>query len=161
MLKIIGICILLFAMFCIFYTQRQRERRRLILCEQLSLLLHFVRRMVGCYLKPLPEIIPLYHTDEPEIKALAERISKGEDVYSAADSVLLAEKAGDGASRIFCDYIDGFGKGYLSDELSRTDNAIAELDKLLAEEREMTPKRLRLLSTLCVASSLGMLILFI
>lgn len=161
MLKIIGICILLFAIFCVFYILRQRERQRLALCEQMSSFLHFVRRMVGCYLKPLPEIVPHFHTDEPEFLAFAKKISAGVGVREAADEVGLSEKAGEEPSRIFCDYLSGFGAGYLDDELSRADSAIAELDRLLAAERERAPSRLGLLSTLCVASSLGTLILLI
>ena len=161
MLKIIGICILLFAVFVAFAYMRQLEKRRLLLSEELSSFLHFTRRMVGCYLKPTAEIARLFKTDEPELKELKEQIVACGSVGAALHSSGILEKITPRLRQILLDCFEGFGSGYLGDEISRLDYAVNEFDLVLRGERESAPDKLKLSSTLCVALSLGVLILFI
>ena len=157
MFKIVGICILIFTIYYIFRAMCKREHARISLLTETSRFMHEVRRTISVSMKPLPQICRAYKTDEPYLRSLI-----GDEFRSVSDvEGELCKVMGSEATRMFVNFISGFGRGYLADEIKRCDIAIKEFDTLVSAERDGANRRLRLFKTLGVASSFALVILFI
>ena len=159
MLKIIGICILLFTIFYISSALCEKERKRVFLLSEISKFMHELRISLAVSMKPLGDVCREFKTDEPYLSSLF----KGE-LKPISDPISLGElegRLGRDAAGVFVSFISGFGRGYLSEEIRRCDVAIKEFDGIYTAERSATSKRLRVFKTLGVASMFALVILFI
>ena len=158
MLKIVGICILLFAIFYISHSMCEKERARVHLFSEVSKFMHEVRHALTVSMKPMHEVCRSFKTDEPYFASL---LSDGFGSLHDASAVReLESRLGRGAET-FAKFISGFGRGYLAEEISRCDSAIGEFDSIYASERTDTSKRLRVCRMLGLASSFALVVLFI
>lgn len=159
MLKILGICILLFTIFCVSSTACEKERARISLMGEMSKFIHAVRRTLAVSMKPMSEVCRDFKADEPYFASL---LKDAPGCFSDAARVNeLCERVGVGGADIFVNFINGFGRGYLSDELARCDLAVNEFDALYGAEKSSASRKQRLCRTLGVASSFALVILFI
>ena len=158
MLKIVGICILLFALICVVGNLRERLRHRAALCGEIYEFLRHIRNRVGCYLLPLREIAFSYSTPCLEESGVLDALRNGKDPmplfkgkYSLSDNF----------RRVVGGVLSSFGEGYVDEELRSLDSAINELSVLLAAEESESRKRIKLCSVLSAAVGIGSLILFL
>ena len=159
MLKIVGICILLFAIFYISRRLCEKESARIFLLSEISRFLHEVRHSILVSMKPLADICKSFKTDEQYFSSLL--LDELKPLASPSSAMVFAERVGDGASGVFVGFVRGFGHGYLAEEIARCDSAIREFDEICAKERAAIAKRVRVCRTLGVASSFALVILFI
>ena len=158
MLKIVGVCILLFTIFYISHSLCEKERARVRLLSEISRFMHEVRHILTVSMKSLGDVCRDFKTDEPYFSLL---LKDGLQPLSDAASVSeLKARAGEGAE-IFVKFINGFGRGYLSEEIARCDALIKDFDAVYIAERAVVSKKLRVCKTLGVASSFALVILFI
>lgn len=158
MLKIIGICILLFTIFSISSSACKKERERISLLFEMTKFLREVRHTLTVSMKPMSEITYLFKTDEPYFSEL---MKDGFSLLSDEAEVGRLKSMIGGAADVFVGFISGFGRGYLSEEIKRCDSAIEKLDGIYEEEKSAASRRLRVCRTLGVASSFALVILFI
>ena len=159
MLKILGICILLFTIFRISSAACEKERSRITLLSEMSRFIHNVRHTLAVSMKPMREICRAYKTDEPYFASLLADDFKTLSSSSAVSE--LSGRCGSGAAEVFVSFVSGFGRGYLSEELLRCDSALKEFDGIYEVERTAVQRKLRVCRTLGVASSFALVILFI
>lgn len=65
------------------------------------------------------------------------------------------------ARRVLDAFFSDLGRGYLADELRRINSAESECEKIIEREREEALREVKLVYTLLVASSLGILVFLI
>lgn len=158
MLKIVGVCILLFTIFYISHSMCEKERTRVRLLSEMSRFMHEVRHILTVSMKPLGDVCRDFKTDEPYFASL---LTEGlQPIYDTASVSELEARAGDGA-QVFVRFIKGFGRGYLSEEIARCDSLMKDFDAIYGVERTTASKRLRVCKTLGVAFSFALVILFI
>ena len=110
-------------------------------------------------MKPLSDICRNFKTDEQYFSSL---LSNDLKTLSDTSSVrFLEERVGAPLSGVFVEFVRGFGRGYLADEIVRCDRAISEFDAIYSAERSAVATRMRVYRTLVVASSFALVILFI
>ena len=160
MLKLIGICILLFTSMLISAELVSRRRRRLRLCEELLRLVSFLRLQIGCFLRPIPEVLAAFQSDELDGCGFLSREGNGDLVASFLSSG-VPELVGDECSRIIESLFSSVGSGYLEDELKLIDAHRAQLSELVERERSETLRQVRLIRTLTGSASLGLVIFII
>ena len=156
MLKIIGICLLLFTSIFAVSELSRVEKTRVCLLKEIHGFLKHVRRQVSCYLLPLGEIASSYSSVRLESCGFLKKIRLGENPAQAlVGKYRLSEKATVIISGVF----SSFGQAYADDEISALDEAILGLSSVLADEEAECKKRVKLYSVLCTAVGMGTLIL--
>ena len=156
MLKIIGVCMLLFTFTYLSAYLGNVMRRRVEVGREVYDLLRYIRRRVGCYLLPITEIAASYSTPHLEASGFLERIRCAQDPLP---SLTGRYKATNGVMRIAEGVFSSLGTGYLEDEVRLLDGAVAELSSVLASDEVECKKRTRLYSVLICAVGVGSLIL--
>ena len=159
MLKLVGICILLFASILISRELISRRKRRLVLCEELLRFVSFLRLQIGCFLRPVSEVVALFRSDE--FSACGFFPLDSGDLGHAFSSSDAPEIVGAECARVACSLFSSLGSGYLDDEVKLIDAHRAQLSELVDKEREETVRQVRLIRTLTAAISLGVIILII
>lgn len=158
MLKIIGICILLFTLVHFVGRVADTVRARVETLREIGELLIRIRKDVGCYLLPLSDILSTYSSPRLSECGFLNRLLTGLD---PAPSLVGKYRVPDGAKRIVSDLFTSFGEGYADDVIRSLDQASAEISKILAKEDGEAKKRIKLYSVLSSAAGIGALILFI
>ena len=158
MLKIVGMCILLFTIFYISHALCEKERTRVRLLSEISKFMHEVRHMLTVCMKPMQQMCRDFKTDEPYFASL---LSEGLKPLCDVEGARELESRIGGGAEVFVKFVRGFGRGYLTEEISRCDNAINELDSIYASLQTDTSKRLRVCRMLSLATSFALVILFI
>lgn len=161
MLKIIGICILIFTICYISKTLSDKRRRALSVYEELSRFLHFVKRSIGCYLMPLRDIAVGFDSELLDSYGFLALIRDGACGIDALEKSGLCGVLDAESSRLLSTFFSSFGSGYLDEELRLVSSVLEELDEKVAFERRRTPERVRLFGTLGAAASLALLILIL
>ena len=159
MLKLVGICILLFTSILISRELTLRCRRRLALYEELLRFVSFLRLQIGCFLRPVPEVVAIFHSDEFCTCGFFPITS--DDVEGAFSSSEAPRIVGDKCAGIMRSLFSSLGSGYLDDEVKLIDTHRTQLSVLVDKEREETVRRVRLVRTLTASISLGLIILII
>ncbi|MBO5945612.1 MAG: hypothetical protein J6Q69_03290 [Clostridia bacterium] len=158
MLKLIGICILLFTSILISRELVARRRRALLLCEELLRLVSYLRLQIGCFLRPLSEAVSGF-----ESAALSEGgflpIGDGVDLGRAFRESEVAGEVGDECARIIDSLLFSLGSGYLDDEVKLLEAHRTQLCQVVEARRIDTVKQTRLIRTLTATVSLGFVIL--
>ncbi len=160
MMKLVGICILLFTSMLISRELVSRRRHRLALCEELLRFVSFLRLQIGCFLRPIPEVVASFRSDELSKCGF---LSPGGDADLAArfSSSGLPEIVGAECSQIMASLFSSLGSGYLEDEIKLIDVHRAQLSELVDRERAETERQVRLIRTLTGSASLGLVIFII
>ena len=156
MLKIIGICMLLFTLICLVPWIANGMRQRTEIHSELLDFLKHVRRQVGCYLLPLSEIAESYSTPHLEECGFLASVRKGTDPIP---SLSIRHRVSDSVKRILETTFSSFGTGYVEDEVRLLDEAIGEMSSLLKDDVAESEKRIKLYSVLICAGGVGFLIL--
>lgn len=158
MIKIVGICLLLFALICAIRHLSRVQRRRVLLLREVCELLRHIRRQVGCYLLPVREIARCYSSELLEECGFLDKLREGENPVSS----LCGENSLSARSmRVVDEVFSTFGEGYVEDEIRALDTATDELFGLLSSESSECSKRIKLYSVLGAAIGVGALILII
>lgn len=160
MLKLVGICILLFASILISHELVRQRRRRLTLCEELLRFVGFLRLQIGCFLRPVPEVVADFHSDELCACGFLPPVDGAnlERAFSSSDAPRIV---GAECSRIAESLFSALGTGYLEDEIKLIDAHRAQLSELVEAERVEAVRRVRLVRTLTASASIGLIILII
>ncbi len=158
MLKIVGICTLLFTLVYFVGRVADTVKERVETLREIGELLLLVRKGVGCYLLPLSDIISSYSSPRLSACGFLDRLSSGLD---PAPTLVGKYKVPSNAQRIVSEVFSSFGEGYKDDVIRSLDQASAQISKILAEEDGEAKKRIKLYSVLSCAAGLGALILFI
>lgn len=159
MLKVVGICILLFTIFRLSKAICKKELLKVRLLSELSRFMHEMRLALSVSMKSLGEFSREFKTDEPYLTELLGsefRLLESEDGAAA-----FRENIGECGAEIFQSFIFGFGRGYLESEIKRLDVIIGSFDAHLTEQKDIISRRLRVCRTLGISSSFALLILFI
>ncbi len=160
-MKIAGICILIFTFCAIAREQCERRKKRGELLCELSRFVSFLRLQIGCYLRPVRELVESFVSPCEELTSMIKRIVGGESLSAAfADSFTERMLGKEGYSQLES-LFSSLGSGYLENELRLIDSHASALEDLLAAEKVEGQRGVKLVRTLCVAASVGALILFI
>lgn len=152
-------CVLVAALSVVIArVMREYRRRRLAICEELYALILHIKLQVGCYLRPVNELLRDYAS--PLLEELG--------VLSLARSEGLVKALEDGAlpltgeeRRILAALFSSLGSGYMADEIRLIDSYGGEFYKLLSAHRAQMPRDIKLINTLCASGALGIVILMI
>ena len=158
MLKLVGVCILLFTSVLICRELVEYRRRRLALCEELLRFVSFLRVQIGCFLRPVPEVASGFHSDEFMACGFLFDVGEGDlgQAFLSSDAPSLA---GEKCARVMGSLLSSLGSGYLDDEIKLIDVHRAELAEVVEQERVEAVRHGRLIRTITAASSLGLVIL--
>ena len=160
MLKLFGICILLFTSMLISRELADARRRRLALCEELLRFLSFLRLQIGCFLRPISEIACEFRSST--LSACGFLKDGGvEDLSVAFSSSDAPRIAGKECTRIVESLFTSLGVGYLDNEIGIIDSHRAELTELVEVERTEAARQIRLIRTLTASAAVGLIILII
>jgi len=158
MLKIIGICILIFT-FCLVARELiMLRRRRLLALEELHRFLSFAKVRIECYLCKISEIARDFKSPTLQKSGFLSALSDGCGAAHAFRTAFSPTTLGERGYRVLDELFLSLGEGYLDGELVRIDAAVSELSELVAMERAEASRGARLVRTLCAALSLGVLI---
>lgn len=78
------------------------------------------------------------------------------DAFRSAKFALSKDARG-----VLSSFFSEFGHGYKADEIARIDSTLSECERILKSEREQAPKDVKLVYTLLVALTLGLVIFLI
>ena len=160
MLKLAGICILLFTSILTSRELVSRRRSRLVLCEELLRFVSFLRLQIGCFLRPVHEVASSFHSDVLSSSGFLPVGECGDVGRAFADSD-LPRIVGQDCARIADSLFSSLGSGYLEDEVRLIDVHRAQLSELVERERIETERQVRLIRTLTASAALGAIILII
>ena len=160
MLKLLGICILLFTSILISRELVTRRRRRLAVCEELLRFVAFLRLQIGCFLRPVPEAVAEFNSDELSACGFLP-LGSEVDISAAFSSSDAPAIVGDECARIMDSLFSSLGKGYLDNEISLIDTHYRQLSELLEGERVEAVRQTRLIRTLTASASLVLIIFII
>ncbi len=160
MLKLIGICILLFTSILISRELVRQRQRRLAVFEELLRFVGFLRLQIGCFLRPVPEVVANFHSDELCACGFLP-LADGADLESAFSSSDAPRIVGTECARVAESLFSSLGTGYLEDEIKLIDAHRAQLSELVEGERAESARRVRLVRTLTASVSLGLIILIV
>ena len=160
MLKLVGICILLFTSVLISHELVAARRRRLLLCEELLRFVSFLRLQIGCFLRPTAEVAREFRSDSLSACGFLSG-GCGEDLGRSFSSSGAPEIVGKECTRIVESLFASLGSGYLDDEIGLIDAHRAELSALVDAERTEAARQIRLIRTLTASASVGLIILII
>lgn len=160
MLKLVGICILLFTSILISRELVARRRRRLFVCEELLRFVSFLRLQIGCFLRPVPEAVSEFHSDELSACGFLP-VANGVDIDAAFFSSAAPSIVGKECTRIIDSLFSSLGKGYLDNEIKLIDTHYERLCELVEGERTEAVRQARLIRTLTASASLGLIIFII
>ena len=160
MLKLIGVCILLFTSVLISRELVARRRRRLALCEELLRLVGFLRLQIGCFLRPIGDVISDFESAEFSACGFlpSERYADPRQAFLDSDAPSIAGRE---CARIVDSLLSSLGTGYLDDEVKIIDQHRAELCAAVEAERTETDRQVRLIRTLTASAAPGSVILII
>lgn len=158
MIKIVGICLLLFALICFIRHLCAKERARGEVGGELYDFFTFLRRQVGCYLLPLSDVAAQYSSLHLEECGFLTAVRSGGEVKPTLHAALGKDNK---CADIACRTLSSFGEGYLEDEMRALDSALSELSSAAAELEAECKRRIKLYSVIGAALGVGALILFI
>lgn len=160
MLKLVGICILLFTSILISRELVAARRRRLAVCEELLRFVCFLRLQIGCYLRPVSEIASQFCSDELEACGFLP-LGDGGRLDQAFSSSCVPRIVGARCAQVAHSLFSSLGSGYLEDEIKLIDAHCADLKEIIEGERIEASRQARLIRTLTASLSLGLIILII
>ena len=160
MLKLVGICILLFTSILISRELVAQRRRRLALCEELLRFVCFLRLQIGCFLRPVPEVVADFHSDELTACGFLPLRDDGDLAFAFSSSV-APDIVGAGCAQVLTSLFSSLGSGYLDDEIRLIDAHTSQLGQIVELERVEAARQARLIRTLTASASLGLVILII
>lgn len=160
MLKLVGICILLFTSILVSRELVSRRKRRLLVYEELLRFVAFLRLQIGCFLRPIPEVVADFRSDELERCGFLTS-DDGAGIAARFASSALPGIVGEDCSRVVDSLFSSIGSGYLEDEIRLIDVHKEQLSQLVERERDETARQVRLIKTLAASASLGLVIFVI
>ena len=160
MLKLVGICILLFTSMLVSRELVAARRQRLALCEELLRFVSFLRLQIGCFLRPMAEVAREFRSDS---LCACGFLCEGDfdDLGRSFSSSDAPKIVGKECTRIAESLFSSLGSGYLDDEIGLIDAHRAELAALVDAERTEAARQIRLIRTLTASASVGLIILII
>lgn len=157
-MKIVGICILLFAFLLTSRELTERRRRRVVLFEECYRFIQHIRLQIGCYLRPVCDIAENFESAALSGAGFLDRLSAGEIPMDALSHSSLRRELGDEGYRVLSSLFATLGSGYMDDEMKLIDSCASQFLRLLETEREESPRGIRLIRTLCAGAALGIII---
>ena len=158
MLKIAGLCIVLFTIYYVCCRVDEARHRRLELAAALSSLLDHLREGIALYMRPLPE---LYSTFEwgylSEYDCPRVLTSGGTEARAPA----LWEAVGEELRQVLVPLFDSLGAHSYTEEIATLDRVRERVAVLLEGERAEARRSGRLVRTLGLSLSLAITILVI
>ncbi len=158
MLKLLGVCILLFTSILISHELVGARRKSFLLCEELLRLVSYLRLQIGCFLRPLSEAVADFDS-QPLAECGFLPLGEGADLRRAFCESKLPGAVGEECARIVDSLFSSLGNGYLEDEVNLLDTHRAQLGAAVETRRIDMVKETRLIRTLTVTASLGFIIL--
>ena len=158
MIKIIGLCIVLFAICYICRSIEENRRHRAVLVERLCVLLDYIREGIALYMRPLPELYSAFDWSYLSEYGCPDALSSGR---AEEDARPLWESVGEESAHILVPLFNSLGEHSYTEELSLLDSARGRMADLLASERAGSHRTGRLVRTLGLSLSLAIIILVI
>lgn len=138
---------------------RGYKQKSLLISEELYALVLHVKRQVGCYLRPIAELLKDYSS--PTLEGVGFLPMAKERGLLTALRECEGLRISDEERRLLLSLFSSLGAGYVKDEVKLIEDCAAELYKLLLLRRSQIPKDIKLINTLCVSGALGILILMV
>lgn len=161
MIKIFGICILLFAFFLATSDLTKRRSRRLLILEELLRFCTHARVQISCFLRPPSELWVGFESVPLSECGFLGSLKEQKGLSAAYSEIPDALRPRGEADRILRSLFSSVGTGYLKDELELLDTHVAELSAIVERQRHESPKEARLIRTIGAAISLGFVIFII
>lgn len=152
MLRVLGLCILLFALYIFLKSHRQRGGDQLVRYEWMASLLAALLREMECYMRPISDVLPSCVKCDGE---------GAEMLLSAAGRNRILSRYDADAARLLSDYFESAGSTYIDSELMRLRSVKSEFDKMVGEKRRRLNERNRLSGILGGAGALALFILLV
>lgn len=135
-------------------------RERVAELEGFLLLLRHIRDEISCFRTPAHEILSSFHNEALERAGLLP-LAPGTDLASALASARDRLYLDSDELAILSEFCDGFGRGYVTEELARCDLATSRLTDAIARRREALPKTCKLFRTLVMSGALAVIIVLL
>ena len=135
-------------------------RERIAELEGFLLLIRHIRDEVSCFRTPAHEILSSFHHEALSRAGLLP-IGGGTDLSAALAAARDRLYLDPEELAVLQEFCDGFGRGYVAEELARCDLATARLAAALEKRREALPKSCKLLRTLVMSGALAVIIVLL
>ena len=161
MLKIVGICILIFTIYIVSRQICTARLARLRCLEEVQAFLLSLRRSLSSDPRPPAEVAQTNCGSCLKDSGFVGRLCAGDGLKEAllgsgVDKLLPS----DARALVLCLFAD-FGRGELADERRGLDSAISDIEPIVKRERAECEGRRRLVRVLSSAASVGLIILLI
>ncbi len=160
-LKYIGFCFLLFAVFSAAKEYRRVIFARVAECRAFLSFIRHMRLKAGCFLATPRECAEDFESEVLSKLGFTEKILECGDIYESYKYILgklhLSREEKEVLEMVF----KKAGDGYLDEAVKLFDTAEKQLSEILSALEVEIPKRAKLVSALTVTGSIGFLILLI
>lgn len=154
MIKTIGLCILLFTIFFGIGTRKRALLESLSRYEWMNALLSFISREMGCYMRPVSDILAAYDRRTGENRV-------AEDLLDDGRRALMLAEYDEDADRLLNEYFSSVGSMYIREELSLLASVRGEFEDMLERKRAFVRERTRLAGILGGAGAVALFILLV
>lgn len=159
-MKILGIALIMLSA-CAFSREKNRAaERRLAVLEELFRLADTMKLEIGCYLRPMSEIVSSFNSEVLERYGFISDFSSI-GAYEAYLRLQSRVTLGEEEKKLMATFFSRLGKGYADDEMKLIEAFSAQLLLVLQKEREALPKQKKLSATLSCAAALAVIILLV
>ena len=155
----LGFLFLASALLCAQFSAYQKKR--LLECEGLWLLLEHIRGRIVLYLAPYPDCVEGFQNTALENTGLIYAIFSHKNLQGAWESVHQNFSLNDKICKEFYTFCQNFGKGYANDEEKLLTNYIDKFQKILEDERKEAPRTAKLVRTLVAAGGCAIAVLLL
>ena len=135
------------------------EKKRLRQTEGFLLLVRYIREQISCFRRPLPEIYTGFSNEALENAGFLPALAEGDfssALARARDTLYLEDEE----FKLLGAFGESVGQSFEEEQKALCAYTERELEKALARRREETPKRVRVLRTLCAVFG-GMIIILL
>lgn len=135
-------------------------RERIAELEGFLLLVRHIREQVACFRTPANEILASFH-NEALARAGLLPLAPGTDLSAALSAACDRLYLDPDELAILREFADGFGRGYVTEELARCDLAVSRLEAAIGRRREALPRSCKLFRTLVMSGALAVIIVLL
>lgn len=135
-------------------------RERIAELEGFLLLFRHIREQIACFRTPAHEILASFR-NEALSRAGFLPLDKDRDLAAALAAARDRLYLDPDELAVLSEFCEGFGRGYVTEELARCDLATARLTDAIAKRREALPKTCKLFRTLVMSGALAVIIVLL
>lgn len=159
MLRLIGAAALLLLSLYVGASLAAIEKKRLRQIEGFLLFIRYIREQISCFRRPLPDIYGGFQNGALADAGFLTALADGDfsvALSSAREGLLLEEEE----LKLLDAFAAGVGRSFEEEQKTLCAYTERELEKALVRQREETPKRIRVLRTLCAVFG-GMVVILL